>query len=489
MPSGGSSSGYVRDSIRARSQMSLRRSLTTIAREKQREWGLGSTEPPPYDLLSYIPRTSPAYSSPAHLAPLVDVLSRAFAAARGEGPPVFACVSEPPQHGKTETILHGLAHWLECAPQDALAYISYNDDIARDKSRKAKDYATLSGVELRKDSYSAQTWKTTTGGGLIARGILGGAITGQEALRCLVVDDPYKNRAEAESRLMRRRVDDELMSSVMTRVHASTSVVINHTRWHVDDQIGRLLKRQPDRWEHVNLPAISDGVALWEAGQPLAHLEALRETIGEYNWQSLYMGAPRPRDTQLFRGVSFYTDMPSSMSVAIGVDLAYSAKTQSDWSVAVVMGLHSGRYYVLEVVRRQVAAPQFLGDLQALQARYPGAPLLAYLSGTERGTADFFRQAGLPLQVEAATADKYIRAQPLSAAWNAGKVHLPQSAPVWLDGFLGCLLDFTGLNDPHDDDVDAAAAAFDALTRCSAPLAHRPRTARERRGWRGDPWR
>ena len=389
-------------------------------------------------------------------------MRRAFLAAQGLGPPVFACVSEPPQHGKTETILHGLAHHLEQCPQHALAYISYNDNIARDKSRKAKDYATLAGVELRHDSFSAQTWKTVAGGGLIARGVLGGAITGQEALRVIVIDDPYKNRAEAESRLMRNRVDEEFKSSVVTRAHPTTSIVINHTRWHVDDQIGRLLKREPDKWEHVNLPAVTDGRALWPEGQPLEHLLSLKETVGPYTWHSLYMGEPRPRDAQPFKGVAFYDALPSAYRVAIGVDLAYSSKTKSDWSVAVVMAESGGRFFVLDVLRRQVAAPTFAAELKVLQERYPNAPTRAYLSGTEKGAADFFRREGVRLEVLQPAGDKFIRAQPFSAAWNAGHVMVPHGRR-WVEPYTSCLLDFTGQDDPQDDDVDASAPAFDLL--------------------------
>lgn len=447
---------------------------------------------PRWDLLPFIPRISPQFSRPAHLAPLVDVLGRAFACARGWGPPVFALVSEPPQHGKTETILHGLAHWLEQSPEDSLAYVSYNDDIARDKSRKAKDYAKLAGVQLRADTQSAQTWKTIAGGGLIARGILGGAITGQDALRIIVVDDPYKNRAEAESRLTRRRVDEEFLSTIVTRSHPNTSIIVNHTRWHLDDQIGRLRKRQPKKWERYNLPAIQpDGTALWPEGQPAEHLLGIRDTIGPYSWTSLYMGEPRPRDTQVFAGTTLYATAPPHMQVAIGVDLAYTARTSSDWSVAVVMGHNSGRYYVLDVVRKQCSATDFVDELKRLQSRWTGAPTLAYLAGTERGTADFFRREGARLTVKNATVDKYQRATPLSAAWNAGKVMVPSEPRPWSDAFVGCLLDFTGINDPQDDDVDAAAAAFDALA-SAGPLTHKPKQRRDRREGvapRGNPWR
>jgi len=125
-------------------------------------------------------------------------------------------------------------------------------------------------------------------------------------------------------------------------------------------------------------------------------------------------------------------------------------------------------------VRRQCAAPAFAGDLKALQKRWPNAPMRAYLAGTEKGTADFFRAEGIPLVVDTPTGDKFMRAQPISAAWNAGMVLLPSQTRSWVEPFTACLLDFTGINDPHDDDVDAAASAFDALGDAGVSI-HLPR--------------
>lgn len=457
--------------------VSLKLSLGQRARSRleRLQQTSGSTE---YDLQGFIPRTSPRFSAPRHLQPLVDVLRRAYDSADGKSGPVFALVSEPPQHGKTETLLHGLAHHLQLRPQDPLAYVSYGDEIARDKSRLARDYARLSGVDIRTDSDSVRTWTTTSGGGLMARGIVGGAITGQAGLRLIVVDDPFKNRAEAESRRIRDKVYAEFSSSIVSRLHPNTSIVVNHTRWHEDDLIGRLLKSEPDKWEHINLPALDDdGEALWPEGQPAEHLESIRRTIGEYDWWSLYMGSPRPRGGKPFEGVAFYDSAPHDMKVAVGVDLAYSEKTSSDWSVAVALGMHAGKYYVLDVLRRQCRAEDFVNDLRAFHARFPG-PMLWYAYGPEKGTAGFFQRAGVPLRVEQVPGDKFVRALPVTAAWSDGRVLMPSSADYkhgskW-SSFLTTVQDFTGLDDPHDDDVDALVAAYDQLQKHGAEIYRPP---------------
>src|SRR5207253_2678807 len=137
-----------------------------------------------------------------------------------------------------------------------------------------------------------------------------------------------------------------LNSTAMPRVHPGASVIVVHTRWHEDDLIGRLEKKTDEDddgnkvriWETVNLPAVrEDGTPLWHK-RPLKWLKRQRATIGEYDWWSIYMGSPRRKGGELFKGLYFYepNDRPTSgFEIAIGVDLAYSEKKRADWSVAV----------------------------------------------------------------------------------------------------------------------------------------------------------
>lgn len=67
------------------------------------------------------------------------------------------------------------------------------------------------------------------------------------------------------------------------------------------------------------------------------------------------------------------------------------------------------------------------------------------------------------------SSDKYTRAQPVASAWNDGRVMVPSDAP-WANSFVSEVLAFTGLGDPHDDQVDALAHAFNSLYRARPPL-------------------
>lgn len=154
--------------------------------------------------------------------------------------------------------------------------------------------------------------------------------------------------------------------------------------------------------------------------------------------------------------------MPTGLSKAIGIDLAYSTRTHADYSVAIVVGTDGERHYVLDVVRVQVEAPAFIAQLKMLQTEHGGAPIVWYHGGGgEKGTLDVMTMLGLEIDARQATVDKFTQCQPVAAAWNARKVLLPRSAP-WLDTLVAELVSFTGIRDSHDDQVDALAAAFDA---------------------------
>lgn len=418
-------------------------------------------------LLDFVPRLTPRWRRPDHLAPVASLFERAAA-----GEEVRACVSVPPQHGKTELLLHGLVWLLRRHSDWTAAYSSYNSIQARSKSRIARGYAANARLTMARDADSLHEWRLPSSGGLLARGI-GEGLTGQ-GVNLAIVDDPHKDRAEAESSASRNAVGDWFSSTLMTRVHPGGSVIVVHTRWHPDDLIGRLT-RQRDRgdvpWEIVNLPAISaSGEALAEWLRPLTFLLRRKAEIGEYDWTSLYEGQPRPRGGRVFSDVRFYDRPPTQgFRLAIGVDLAYSAKTSADYSVAILLACAGdpradGVVYVLDVRRLQVQAPEFVLALGGLRASAPWAPMRWYCSGPEKGSADLVNALNPRIRLEAipTSADKFVRAQPVAAAWNAGRVLVPREAP-WLDAFVSEIVAFTGLNDPVDDQVDGLAAGFDAL--------------------------
>lgn len=424
-------------------------------------------------LMRFVPWATVGYSQPTHLAELVVSLERAFTA-RG----VRLVIHAPPQHTKTETILHGIAWGLWRDPRLRVSYSSYEAGITRRKSAGALRIAR-GVVALERDAVT--DWVTTSGGGLLARSVREG-LTGSP-VDVAIIDDPIKDRAQAESATYREHLREWFQSSLLTRLPPSSSVVVCATRWHPDDLSGWLVREHG--YSYLRLPAVDEaGAVLWPGRWSPESMAAQRQAVGEYTWASLYQGEPRPRGGSVFGDVATYRELPASgLRWGIGVDLAYSARTSADYSVAVVVALDGrGTCHVVDVVRVQTQAPAFLSRLAALQARHPTARLRWYASGTELGAAAFMRSSLPQLEARAPRGDKFTRAQPVAAAWNAGRVLVPEDSDAnpWLSAFVAELAGFTGVSDDHDDQVDALAAAFDVAAESAGPRlvtgmdVHRP---------------
>lgn len=227
--------------------------MTALARERlrarQTTKAAASTDE---TLRAFIPRVSPQYIAPDHLTPVLSLFERIAA-----GEKVRACVSIPPQHGKTETVLHALAWLLSRRSAWRITYATYQQDQSDDKSYTARDIARRAGVELVADRQNLRMWRTTRGGGCLFTSVDGPA-TGQGA-QVFVVDDPYKGRTEAMSATTRAHVERWMSGTVLMRGQEDMSVVIIHTRWVEDDIIGRIAAgAYGDGWEIVNLPMLAD---------------------------------------------------------------------------------------------------------------------------------------------------------------------------------------------------------------------------------------
>jgi predicted phage terminase large subunit-like protein len=107
---------------------------------------------------------------------------------------------------------------------------------------------------------SASEWETS-GGGVVRSVGVGAGIAGFGA-GLVVIDDPVRNRADAESQTYRDRVWEWFSDDIYTRLEPEGSIILIQTRWHEDDLAGRLLKEMEDggeQWDVVCLPALAEG--------------------------------------------------------------------------------------------------------------------------------------------------------------------------------------------------------------------------------------
>ena len=223
----------------------------------------------------------------------------------------------PPRHGKSEIASVNFPAWFFGRnPKKSIIASSYNSDLAVSFGRKARnivdsaEYKNLFKVTLAEDSKAAGQWNTSEGGEYTAVGI-GGGTTGRGA-DIFLIDDPVKDKQEAESPVIQERNIGWYRSVARTRLTPQGAVVIIQTRWHDKDLAGQILESEKD-WEIINLPAIAEndsenrkkGEALWEAQYSLKELQTIKEELGTELWSALYQQQPITEESQVFRRQMF----------------------------------------------------------------------------------------------------------------------------------------------------------------------------------------
>ena len=247
------------------------------------------------DLALYTSLAYPNFRMGAHHQRIIEALEDVAA---GRCKRLIICM--PPRHGKSLiTSEHFPAWYLGRNPAHYVISATYGQELASDFGLKVRNQvgdplfqAIWPGVSLTAESASAKKFRTPQGGIYVAVG-RGGALTGRGA-HLLLIDDPYKNMAEADSPAVRRSVQGFYGSAAYTRLMPGGAIVVIQTRWRDDDLAGWLLKEQAhEGWRLLEMPAIdAAGQALWPSSYPIEALRRIRRTLSTREWQALYQQRP-----------------------------------------------------------------------------------------------------------------------------------------------------------------------------------------------------
>ena len=166
----------------------------------------------------------------------------------------------PPQHGKSELTSRRLpAYLLGINPKFKIIGCSYSADLSKAFNRDVQRIIDSDEYKLvfqdtrlnssnvkasSKGSYlrNADLFEIVKHRGFYKSVGVGGSLTGTPA-DIGIIDDPIKDKAEAESPTFRRRVWDWYTNVFLTRMHNDSQQLITLTRWHKDDLAGRILAR------------------------------------------------------------------------------------------------------------------------------------------------------------------------------------------------------------------------------------------------------
>ena len=283
----------------------------------------------------------------------------------------------PPRHGKSELATIKFPAWaLGKFPELEFIISSYSTELASEFGRKARDlmndenYQALFDTRLKMDTKSKQRWLTKKNGGYTATGV-GGSITGR-GFNVGIIDDPIKNREEADSEVYRDKIWNWYNSTFYTRQNGYGAIIVILTRWHLDDLAGRLIEKMEDdqkggmidmdEWEVISFPAIAEddeplrkkGDPLWASKFGLDKLQNIKNQIDVYDWSSLYQQNPILSETQEFKSDWFRyfeeNDLPKNLVCTTTVDMAISQKETADNTVIRTVGKEPDKpnWYLLE---------------------------------------------------------------------------------------------------------------------------------------------
>lgn len=434
-------------------------------------------------LLAFTAYTNSAYQAAPHHTLIAEKLE---GVARGEIKRLMICM--PPRHGKSELASRRFPAWyLGRNPGKQVIAASYNSDLANDFGREvrnivaAPEFQNLFSVDLAQDSKAANRWHTSGGGMYVAAGV-GTAITGRGA-DVLLIDDPFKDRKEADSELQRKTVWDWYTSTAYTRLMPGGAVVVINTRWHDDDLSGRLLFEQEsggDKWEVLSLPAISNDVALWPEWYPLERLEQIRSVLPARDWNALYQQNPIPDDGDYFKADWFgeYDELPEKMTVYGASDYAVT-DGGGDYTEHGVFGVDFNKnLYVLDWWRAQATSDVWIDRKCDLIVKHKPTCWFGEAGPIRRAIEPFMmsrmtqRNAFCRVEWLPSVADKPTRARSIQAMASMGKVFFPKNA-AWKGDVLGQLLRFPA--GKNDDSVDVMSLLGRGLEFIRTPTMSKPK--------------
>ncbi|MCW5936742.1 MAG: hypothetical protein KIT11_05490 [Fimbriimonadaceae bacterium] len=382
-------------------------------------------------------------------------------------------INVPPRVGKTEIVSRLFpAYFLSRYPALDVGIASYGAELAHDISKEARDLYLDGGGTVDPSMRSKRRWMTLGGGSCWAAGA-GGAIRGR-GYHVGICDDPHKDWEEVASDAKRSKVERWWPNTWENRRQLYTAFkpaqVVVMQRLAVNDLTGFLMAK-PDaaKWTVLALDVVRasepfpvpEGVRVvtddrrpGEVIDPrLFSEERIKELmLDEDDWLAQFQQRPRPAGGAVFREEWFFKRcsinlVPPMLRRVMGVDLALTENTQSDYTCGIPIGFGAdGLYYLFPPFWERLEAPD-TEDGIARHARKTRCSVIAVeavayqLSFVQRmrRRPDLMGVSIVPVQADR---DKLARAKGWSPMAAAGRFVIVEDGSDWSARAIRQLVDF-----------------------------------------------
>lgn len=476
-------------------------------------------------LLSYIIHTWDWYDVSRHHLAIIDALE---AVERRDIKRLIITV--PPRSGKSQIASRAFPAWyLGRNPDHEFVVASYGAELAQSFSRNIRDQLRdeqwpFPGVRLREGQQTVGSWGLEDyRGGLTAVGVRG-SLTGRGA-HVALVDDPIKDRKDADSPTIRQNTLDWLYDVLFTRLAPNAAVVLIQTRWHAGDPAGHLIKEMQDghgeRWHILNMPAIAylpgeappwvppdplgrePGEALWPERFGSEYYEHIKATSPDRTWSALYQQLPSTEAGLVFkmawmlRRYKTWREL-DIRALEIIVDSAFSEGVGTSTSCIAVWAHLPHEAALLDVWQRRVGYEELIQGIidVATKWRYKtGKTPLVVIEKKASGQSAIqtlrTREGIVSLSVvpfpdpddegqkRLASSSKEARADNATVMFKAGQILLPAEAE-WLEQWIRNHLAFPTAETNDDVDTTSMMAARFALAGPIASASNMPPGAQYR---------
>lgn len=317
-------------------------------------------------------------------------------------------LSVPPQHGKSLTVTETLPSWfLGKHPQDAVIIAGYEGTFAEGFSRRNRDkFAEYSedifGVKPNLNVQGVALWQTEEGGQCKAGGLRAG-ITGNPC-ELFIIDDPIKNKEQAQSDTMLTKIHEEMAPSVHSRIHPGGKLIVIQTRWVENDVIGWVQEHWKEYiWADINIPCECEDETTDPLGRKVGQaimgehmgdidlpqkirkdnrwLKGAKAMIvaadGQYTWNALYQGHPTAENGNLFLRQSWQLyrlqDLPDNAFdyLQLSVDATFKQTETSDKVAMELWGIRDNDAWLIKLVNKRMGFTATCDKIRQIVREYP----------------------------------------------------------------------------------------------------------------------